>query len=67
VVFYIDGAENLLFTRTGATTNWDATYPLLVANERTNDRAWLGELHLVAVYDRALDAGEVEQNFTAGP
>jgi hypothetical protein len=67
VVIYIDGAANLAFTRTGPTTNWDASYPLVVANEATNDRAWLGELHLVAAYDRALDIGEVQQNYVAGP
>ncbi len=66
-VLYIDGVQNLTFTRTGGTTMWDATYPIIVANEGTNNRAWLGELHLIAVYDRALDAGEVEQNFVAGP
>ena len=66
-VFYIDGVENLTFMRMGELTMWDATYPIVVANEGTNDRAWLGELHLIAIYDRALDAGEVEQNFVAGP
>ncbi|MEP6959030.1 MAG: hypothetical protein ABI980_09905 [Nitrospirota bacterium] len=31
------------------------------------DRAWRGEFHLVAVYDRALTHEEVSQNFSAGP
>ena len=66
-VLYIDGVVNLTFTRTGGTTMWDTTYRIIVANEGTNDRTWLGELHLIAVYDRALDIGEVEQNFMAGP
>lgn len=66
-VIYIDGAENTTSTRTGSTTSWDNSYPLIVANEATNNRAWLGELHLIAIYDRALDAVEVQQNFTAGP
>ena len=66
-VLYIDGVENQTFMRTGGLSQWDDTYPIIVANEATNDRTWLGELHLIAVYDRALDAGEVEQNFTAGP
>ena len=66
-VLYIDGVENQTFMRAGAPSQWDATYPIIVANEATNDRTWLGELHLIAVYDQALDPGEVEQNFMVGP
>jgi len=66
-VLYIDGVENQTFMRAGAPSQWDATYPIIVANEATNDRTWLGELHLIAVYDQALGAGEVEQNFMVGP
>ena len=66
-VLYIDGVENQTFMRMGAVTTWDATYGITVANEATNDRTWLGELHLIALYDRALDAGEVDQNFMVGP
>ena len=66
-MIYVDGVEDQPFTHTGELTTWDATYPIVVANEATNDRAWLGELHLIAVYDRALGAGEVEQNFMVGP
>jgi len=66
-VLYVNGVQNTTFMRMGAATAWDAAYPLIVANEETNDRAWLGELHLIAVYDQALDIGEVEQNFMAGP
>jgi hypothetical protein len=66
-VLYVDGVENQTFMRMGGLTQWDATYAIIVANEATNDRAWLGELHLIAVYERALDTGEVQQNFMAGP
>jgi hypothetical protein len=66
-VLYVNGVENTTFMRMGGLTMWDATYRITVANEATNDRAWLGELHLIAVYDRALNTGEVEQNFMAGP
>lgn len=66
-VLYVNGVEDETFTRTGGLSQWDATYSIIVANEATNDRAWLGELHLIAIYDRALDAAEVEQNFATGP
>jgi hypothetical protein len=66
-VLYVNGVANQTFTRMAGLTMWDATYGIIVANEATNDRAWLGELHLIAVYDQALDVGEVDQNFMAGP
>jgi len=66
-VLYIDGVQDQTFTRTGALNQWDPTYPIVVANEAIDDRTWLGELHLIAIYDRALEAGEVQQNFTVGP
>jgi hypothetical protein len=40
--------------------------PLVLANEPGGARLWLGELHLVAIYDRALTAAEVNSNFMAG-
>jgi hypothetical protein len=48
-------------------TNWDAGYRLSLANEVTENRPWLGEFHLVAVYDWALSAVEVSENYNAGP
>jgi hypothetical protein len=50
----------------GDLSGWDDGYHLLLANEQTGDRVWLGELHLVAIYDRALSADEIAQNFAAG-
>ena len=46
--------------------NWDTSFPMVLANEPTGDRPWLGTLHLVAVYDRALTSAEVTQNFSSG-
>lgn len=66
-IFYVDGVVDLQSVRTGGLSQWDASYPLIVANEATADRDWLGELHLIAVYERALSSGEVLQNFAAGP
>jgi len=66
-VLYVDGGVNQSFTRMGSLATWDANYAIHVANEATLNRAWLGELHLIAVYDRALGSSEVTQNFEAGP
>ncbi len=64
---YVDGAEHstnefLL----GDFSSWNAAYPLVLGNEATLDRSWLGSLHLVAIYDRALSLTEVQQNHSAG-
>ncbi len=50
----------------GNLSNWENSFALTLANESGASRPWLGTLHLVAVYDRALSSGEVEQNFAAG-
>ena len=63
---YLDGVLITSATVGGNLSNWNTSYPLLLANELTGNRPWLGTLHLVAVYDSALDAGLVLQNFSAG-
>ncbi len=63
---YINGTESAGSTVDGTTSNWDGIYRLALANELTQDRAWLGEIHLVAIFDRALSQTEVAQNFSAG-
>jgi len=67
---YVDGVAQASATISGNLTTWnkwDDGYRLGLANELTGDRPWLGELHLVAIFDRALSIAEVSQNFTAGP
>jgi hypothetical protein len=62
--FYQNGVE--MSNRgdiTGDFSNWATNYQFGLANEFGADRTWLGELHLVAVYDKALSAEEVEQNY----
>ena len=45
---------------------WDDNYRFGLGNEFTGEGSWLGEYHLVAVYNRALKPAEVEQNYQAG-
>ena len=66
-VLYVDGTADMTATRVGDTATWDSSFPLIVANEASGGREWLGELHLIAIYDRALSPVEVGRNFTAGP
>jgi myo-inositol-hexaphosphate 3-phosphohydrolase/glucose/arabinose dehydrogenase/lysophospholipase L1-like esterase len=63
---YVDGVQRATATLTGDFSNWDTSYRILVGNETNNSKAFLGEVHLVAYYDRALDGLEVTQNYIAG-
>jgi len=67
VTIYLDGEPVTTGTVGGTLSNWDSGFKLGLANELTGDRPWLGELYLVAIFDRALSGPEVEQNFLAGP
>ena len=51
----------------GTFGNWDPDYPLVIGNEATLTRSFLGTIMLVAVYDRALSDEEIRQNFEVGP
>jgi hypothetical protein len=67
-VIWLDGAR----AATGAGpagdfSTWTSTYKIAVANEHTSTRPWLGEIHRIAIYDRALGDVEVAASFAAGP
>ena len=63
---YVNGKPSGTKKVEGKLTNWSGDFRLLLANEATGDRPWRGELHLVAIYGRALLDQEVQQNFAAG-
>lgn len=64
---FIDGILAASGVAAGDLSNWDDSFRLFLANEATGDRPWLGEYHLVAIFDRALSGADVLQNYTAGP
>ncbi len=63
---YINGIPQVVGSVDGVLSNWNTAYNLLLANEQTNDRPWLGELYLAAVYCEALNPSQVQKNFSAG-
>jgi hypothetical protein len=63
---YIDGQERGVITVGGAFGAWEAQLPLLLANELSEDRPWLGQFRLVAIFGRALEPREVQHNYEAG-
>lgn len=67
---YLDGAVVDQQTIAGTFANWGA-YRLCLGNEAEPTasgagRPWLGDLHLVAIFNRALTGAEVQQNYSAG-
>lgn len=63
---FIDGRKVTDFRAAGDFANWDESFRLLIGNESSNDRPWLGTLHQIAIYDRELSGDEVAQNHAAG-
>lgn len=70
---FIDGVEFASFDRPTDFSDWDETFPLCVGNEclpnptEEDLRRFQGDIHLIAIYDKALSFQEVQQNFSAGP
>lgn len=64
---YVNGREQFEMIGPGGNfANWDQSYQFLIGNEVTGNRPWMGEIFLVAVYNRALSAKEVEKNYHVG-
>jgi hypothetical protein len=58
--FYVDGAEEETRSDVGGDfSNWDDGFFMGIGGELDNSRQWLGEIHRVAIYNRALTAEEV--------
>ena len=66
VRLYLDGQVVAERQDAGDFGNWDSSYHLAIANEIGGGRPWLGEMYLLAVYNRPLSAEEVQQNRKAG-
>jgi Concanavalin A-like lectin/glucanases superfamily len=50
----------------GSLADWDDTFALVLGNETSNNRQWLGVIRFAAVHSRALAQTQVQQNFAAG-
>ena len=64
--FFLNGKKQSSRTVRGDCSNWDAGFRLALANELTQDRPWLGELHRVAIYAHAISEQHVVRNFNGG-
>jgi hypothetical protein len=50
----------------GSLSNWDDSFALLVGNETSSNRQWLGLMKFLAIHNRALTPAQIQQNFAAG-
>jgi hypothetical protein len=50
----------------GSLSDWDDTFALVLGNETSSNRQWMGLLKLVAVHNRSLTLEQIQQNFAAG-
>jgi VCBS repeat-containing protein len=66
VRLYVDSVQVASGTAAGDLSTWDSSFSLVMANETSGDRPWLGTLHLVALYSSALSDAEVTQNYEVG-
>jgi len=63
---YVDGAVAATAFDCSGLAGWDPGFSFHLANESDRSRTWLGTIHLVAVYDRALHPDEVAHNHAVG-
>lgn len=66
--FYVDGrfTDDVDETPTGRLWNWATNHQVILGNERSNDRPWIGKVRFAAIYERALSPAAVQQNYEAG-
>jgi VanZ family protein len=50
-------------TLKGNFSNWDSSHKLVIGNEATGDRPWLGRIFYAAIYNRALNSKEINNKY----
>jgi hypothetical protein len=50
----------------GSLSQWDNTFALVLGNEVSGTKPWSGVIKMVAVYNRAMSAADIQTNFAAG-
>lgn len=52
---YMNGNLLLSGKRIGDFSSWDSSYFFMLANEFSSDRAWLGKIHKIAIYNQPVN------------
>lgn len=50
----------------GTVADWDDTFAVVLGNEVSSDRQWVGVLRMVAIHNRVLTPAQIVQNFDVG-
>jgi hypothetical protein len=50
----------------GSLSEWDNTFALVLGNEVSGTMPWSGQIKMVAIYNHAMTASEVQTNYAAG-
>ena len=50
----------------GNFSNWDSSFKLVIGNEASGNRPWLGEIYYAAIYDKALSSKEIQKKYETG-
>lgn len=69
-VIYVNAEEQVRRNLAGDFSTWDPSFHLALGaefNEDLESRDFLGTMHLIAMYSRALSEAEILQNFEDGP
>ncbi|MEM6854980.1 MAG: LamG-like jellyroll fold domain-containing protein, partial [Planctomycetota bacterium] len=64
---YRNGTLEVTEAWTGDLDNWNSGYELLLANEASDNRDWLGSLHRVAIYDGTFNGIQADNVFNGDP
>ncbi len=64
---YLDGKEIGSVNIGGDFSTWDDTYTLALGNEHTIDRPWVGEMFLVAIYNKSFTPDTVPDPLAVEP
>ena len=63
---FVDGNLLLCSERLrGDFSNWDSSYKLIIGNEASGNRPWIGRIYYAAIYKRPLNEKEIRQNFNS--
>lgn len=64
---YRNGTLEITEAWTGDLDNWNSSYELLMGNEASGNRPWLGSLYRVAIYDGAINKIQADNLFNGDP
>lgn len=66
-VLYVNGSADAVDPKPGPPFAWDSSYKMVLGNETSQNRPWMGTFALIAIYKQALSDTQIQTNYQAGP